>query len=306
MPDLWERRATAAKKLESAQVNLIKLARKMKVDREAKIAKLENKGKPLPKQLTEPLNPDLLKPTQSRQGKPGNGETGSDDQGPLDPASLGLADQLVPRDKRPTTRLKPHWAPFGLGWLGIGEKVDTIDWTRKQIEEITPLLEASRERLRRDTENDGNENDTYPPVSSAFIHFNQQISAHLAAQSLAHHLPLNMSGRYIEQSPENVIWRNLSLNAYEANVRKALSWAATGGLLIAWAFPVAFIGALSNIKTLTDQFHWLRWLLGDDFVHHLLQGVVSGLLPPILLAILMGLLPAILRRESAESLSLRI
>lgn len=49
-----------------------------------------------------------------------------------------------------------------------------------------------------------------------------------------------MNNRYIEQSPANVIWRNLSLNQYERNVRQAISWAATFGLILLWATPGKF------------------------------------------------------------------
>jgi hypothetical protein len=48
-----------------------------------------------------------------------------------------------------------------------------------------------------------------------------------------------MAERYIEQSPENVVWRNLSLNAYEASIRRAASIAITVGLIILWTFPGA-------------------------------------------------------------------
>lgn len=46
-----------------------------------------------------------------------------------------------------------------------------------------------------------------------------------------------MNNRYIEMAPQNVIWKNLSLNAYEQNVRRAISYAATFGLIILWVFP---------------------------------------------------------------------
>jgi hypothetical protein len=46
-----------------------------------------------------------------------------------------------------------------------------------------------------------------------------------------------MSEAYTEQSPENVIWSNLNLSAYDKNIRKAGSYAATAGLLVAWVFP---------------------------------------------------------------------
>lgn len=119
----------------------------------------------------------------------------------------------------------------------------------------------------------------------------------MARQCLTSDRPYTMSSRYIEQSPRNVIWRNMGIrNNYEANVRMALSYAATAGLMIAWSFPVVFIGALSNIKTLTNQWPWLNWINGNSFGKHLLQGVISGVLPPVLLALLMMLLPVILRQ----------
>lgn len=60
---------------------------------------------------------------------------------------------------------------------------------------------------------------------------------------------------------------------------------------------VAFIGALSNVTTLTEKYHWLAWINGTSFGKKVLQGVISGILPPVLLALLMELVPFILRRK---------
>jgi hypothetical protein len=172
MPDLWERRKKATAALESAQVKLIKLARQHKVETEAKIAKLQKKNKPIPESLTKPVNAQLLENHDNEQEK-----------------QLSLADQLVPRGKRPSRRIKPKWAPFSLGFLGIGQKIDVIEWAQKEIQEVQPKLEAAREQLRRDTEQEGIGEEVYEPLSSAFIHFNQQIAAHMAAQCLTHNQP---------------------------------------------------------------------------------------------------------------------
>jgi hypothetical protein len=50
-----------------------------------------------------------------------------------------------------------------------------------------------------------------------------------------------MDRRYIEQSPQNVIWQNLSMSAYEQNVRTVISYALSVGLILAWTFPGAFL-----------------------------------------------------------------
>ncbi|WVQ78133.1 hypothetical protein IAT38_000214 [Cryptococcus sp. DSM 104549] len=328
MPNLYDRRMHAVKKLESAQVDLIKFARKYKLSREKKVDRLEKKAKPVPESLQGPVNPQMLgkaktsptpNTTTDTSATPASGlappapQRTPSAQAVIDaengqawsegmfatPEELGRADQLVPRNKRPRYRVKPNWSPIGLGLLGIGQKVDTIEWARKEIAFCTAELEKSRERLLNDVRSKGVEKDYYPPLNSAFIHFKQQIAAHMAAQCLAHNQPYMMNARYTEQSPQNVIWRNLSMNQYEKNVRTALSWAATIGLIILWATPVAFIGVLSNVTTLTEKFSWLAWINGDSFGKKILQGVISGVLPPVLLALLMELLPKVLRQLAA-------
>ena len=173
MPNLWDRRKTATAALESAQVQLIKLARQHKVETEAKIAKLQKKSKPIPESLNKPVNAQLLEAQDNEDRE----------------KQLSLADQLVPRGKRPSKRLKPKWAPFSLGFLGIGQKVDVIEWAQREIQEVQPKLLAAREQLKRDTEQEGIGEEVYAPLNSAFIHFNQQIAAHMAAQCLTHNQP---------------------------------------------------------------------------------------------------------------------
>ena len=101
-----------------------------------------------------------------------------------------------------------------------------------------------------------------------------------------------MADRHLSVAPEDVIWGNLNLNPYEARIRIAISWGITVGLIILWAFPVAFVGAVSNIHALCKTYSWLAWVckLPDPIV-----GIISGILPPVALALLMMVLPIILR-----------
>lgn len=97
---------------------------------------------------------------------------------------------------------------------------------------------------------------------------------------------------HIEVSPKDVIWSNLGLNPYETKVRLAVSWALTAGLIILWSFPVAFVGAISNVNTLCTTYSWLSWLCG---LPQPVVGIIGGILPPVLLAVLNMLLPIVLR-----------
>lgn len=174
-------------------------------------------------------------------------------------------------------------------------------------------------RLIGDAEDGGNsgQDETYPPLNSAFILFNTQIAAHLAAQALTHHEPYRMADKYTEVAPADVLWNNLGLNPYEKKIRLIISYAATAALIIFWAIPgalifilgkslghftdvlysssliVAFVGIVSNIGSLCKTYSWLSWLCS---IPPTVLGIVEGILPPVLLAVLMMLLPIILRR----------
>jgi calcium permeable stress-gated cation channel len=162
----------------------------------------------------------------------------------LDP---GEAERLVPVDQRPTHRLPVSFLPFSLPL--IGKKVDSITWARAEIVRTNALLEQARAVVESEGEephavyeDNGEQSKTltkvsYPPLSSAFILFHQQIGAHMASQILIHGLPLRMADKYIEVAPPDVVWGNLGLNPYEARIRRAVSWALTIGLIIVWAIP---------------------------------------------------------------------
>lgn len=286
IPDLWDDRMAAINKLESAETSLLNTATKLHL----KAEKARAKGK-------TPKDVDTADRRDNVDAE----------------ASLALAERLVPKKKRPTHRLKAiGFLPFSLPFMG--QKVDTIDWCRdeiarlnKEVEERQRVCQAelSNETLpvpSKRGKNEANENpddptnsgETYPRMNSAFIEFNSNVGAHLAAQSLAHHEPYRMSQKYTEVAPADVIWGNLNLNPYEAKIRFAISWAATLALILLWAFPVAFVGAVSNVSALCKKFSWLHWICTLPSV---VVGIISGLLPPVMLAVLMMLLPIILRRE---------
>ncbi|KAI0035439.1 hypothetical protein K488DRAFT_76589 [Vararia minispora EC-137] len=308
MPDLYSRRLAACNALESAQTSLISTA-------------IKRRNKKLKKDAKKGVS-DSNSAVGLTQQPPSN-----------DPEAVrGLIDEFVPAKKRPTRRLPvASWMPFSLPLLG--KKVDTIEWAREEIRVTNEELAKRREILARDievtTKQDARaeararkihtgivdinvptvpltipgvgarkvidfKDQTYPPANGAFILFNRQIAAHMAVQTLTHHMPYRMAedSKYVEVSPEDIIWDNLGMNPYERRIRTALSWAATIGLILVWAIPVAFVGTLSNIKSLCTTYSWLGWLCGLPSVA---IGLIQGVLPAVLLAVLFMLLPIILR-----------
>jgi hypothetical protein len=62
-----------------------------------------------------------------------------------------------------------------------------------------------------------------------------------------------MKDKWMETSPKDIVWENLDDGAWEMTGRYITSWIATFGLIVAWGFPVAFIGTLSKIDTLCQK-----------------------------------------------------
>ncbi|KAH7922752.1 DUF221-domain-containing protein [Leucogyrophana mollusca] len=277
LPDLYDRRLSASNKLESAETSLLSTAAKLRAEQLKKAAKGG-------KTTDSATDQRLVEGDAERE--------------------LSLAERLVPRDQRPSHRLPAGFMPFSLPL--IGTKVDTIEWCRNEIAMTTKLLNEGRDKISNesplpvpdDFNGDGKVDkkdrpqQTYPPLNSAFVTFNQQIAAHMAAQALTHHEPYRMYDKFVEVAPEDVIWGNLGLNPYEKRVRMAISYAITAALIIFWAIPVAFVGIISNIEGLCVREKWLAWLCK---IPSPVLGIIQGILPPVLLAVLMLLLPIVLR-----------
>lgn len=193
---------------------------------------------------------------------------------PLDAESGSLAARWIPQKKRPTHKL----GKFGL----VGQKVDSINWCRSRLETLIPEVEAAQAAyLAGETKADG----------AVFIEFVRQSDAQAAFQTLSHHQALHMSPRYIGVNPNEVVWPSLKFPWWQKVLRQIAVVGFITALIVFWAIPVAFVGLVSNISYLMT-YSWLQWL---EKIPDAIMGVVSGLLPSVLLAVLMSLVPIIMR-----------
>ena len=253
--NLWI--ASDCKEIEETVDERDKIAMKLEAA-ETKLVKLSNAARL--KAAKKGASNDHERLGDSMDGD-GAGESGS------------AAARWIKPSQRPTHRLKPI----------IGKKVDTINWCRSELERLIPKVDALQAKHR------AGESKFIPSV---FIEFYTQAEAQSAYQSLAHHQPLHMSPRFIGINPEEVIWKNLQLKWASRVVRNIATIAFVIALVIFWAIPVGFVGAVSNIAALIKIAPWLAWI---DKIPSSLLGVIQGLLPAILLGVLMALLPIILR-----------
>ena len=156
-----------------------------------------------------------------------------------------------------------------------------MKWAREELKKMNPTIARVQARPER-----------LDAMNSAFIQFNTQLAAHMACQAVASHKPMYMTPRYIETAPEDVVWDNMQVVWWQRVVRVYLINAAIATLIVFYTIPTAFVGSISNITYLTDSLHWLSWIYN---LPQQLLGLITGLLPAIMLSIWLALLPFILR-----------
>jgi len=166
-----------------------------------------------------------------------------------------------------------------LGCLGLcGEKVDAIPHFTKVCAELREEIEKMYK--------DG------PTFSkAAFVTFSSVSTAIKAANTM-----LAEDGTWVVQSStrrEDVLWKNLGSQPSE-EVRTGLSissTAAIAGIIVFWAIPVAFGGALSNLEQLGNDYSFLS---GVNSLPDSLIAIIEGFGPTVWRVVLMILLQPIL------------
>lgn len=186
-------------------------------------------------------------------------------------------DSWVPGNKRPRHRANGFFS----------KKVDTIDWCRERLVELDSEVYKLQKKFRLNK-----------PKNSIFVEFENQHMAQLAYQSVVHHNPLRMAPSFTGLEPRHIDWDNMRLFWWERIAREAIAIAAITALIVFWAIPVAFVGVISNITYLTKKLPWLAWI---NNMPSWLLGVVTGLLPTVMLAILLAILPMFLRGMAKAS-----
>lgn len=187
---------------------------------------------------------------------------------------------IEPKD-RETMRLplfSPTWFP---SIPLVGKKVDRIYHLRRELA-----------RLNLEIEEDQNNIEKFPHMSSAFIQFNHQVAAHMCCQSLSHHIPQHMAPRLVEISPDDVIWDNMSIKWWERYLRTGVILLISAGLIVFYAIPVAFTSLLNKVSELAQYVPWLKWL--EDLPKEAIA-IIQGVLPPVLLSLILLLVPIIFR-----------
>ncbi|SCZ95001.1 BZ3500_MvSof-1268-A1-R1_Chr11-3g03534 [Microbotryum saponariae] len=197
-----------------------------------------------------------------------------------------LIGQYIPKKKQPSHKR---------GFMGLlGEKVDTLNDSPAYIQEKDAELEKARAGFNE-----------LPMGDTIFVRFAMREQAHAFASSVDPATASTKDKMRVDKAvtagkieprvdimAEDVVWSNLKMAPAMRASRKILSWSLTIGLIIIWAIPVAFVGVLSNINSLSSTVPFLSFLRK---IPPTVIGIIQGILPPVLLAVLFMLLPIVLR-----------
>ncbi|KIL92916.1 hypothetical protein FAVG1_04097 [Fusarium avenaceum] len=191
-------------------------------------------------------------------------------------------EKYLKKKDRPTHRLPMFEKTWLFAIPFVTKKVDTIYWCREQLA-----------RLNVEIEEDQNHPERFPLLNSAFIQFNHQVAAHMACQSVIHHLPRQMAPRMNEISPRDVIWDNMAFTWWQEWLRSGIVFVAIVAMVFLWAIPVAWTAALSQLDNLIRNNSWLHFLKDNETLHNFAKAI-AGVLPAVLLGLLLFLVPVIL------------
>lgn len=229
---------------------------------------------------TSPMSPmSPRSPTLRREFSPDDGTTNLKEEsygfssGPVPDINGSVAAQWIPYSQRPIHRPIANY----------GRRVDTIKWTRNRLKDLAPKIAKLRAQYRKGRA---------APIPAVFIEFHTQVDAQSAYQTLAHHRANHMVPEIVGVRPQEIIWSSLRFRWWERIVRRFLIQGFIAAMVIFWSLPAALVGIISNIKFLTDKFFFLKWI---DSLPSIVLGLISGLLPAVALAMLMAIVPFVLR-----------
>lgn len=185
-------------------------------------------------------------------------------------------------NKRPHHKLKTKWFNK-IPLIGGGEKVDSIDYYLKRIDELNKEISYQQENWKNE----------FDDMGSLFIQFETQYDAQKCYQNIDLVMEKSAFGsKYIGYAPNDLIWENVSMNKAVRVGKEKSATTMIVLLLIFWSIPVAVVGCISNINFLTDKVHFLRFINNCPKV---ILGLITGLLPTIMLSVLMMLVPVFIK-----------
>lgn len=169
----------------------------------------------------------------------------------------------------------------------VGQKVDSIDWYRERIQKEDAEIKQARE--------------SYDPKqaegsAAVFVEFRTLGAAQRAYQQVTSSDIFALTPRFTEVVPSEVIWKNLTLPPARRISQEGMATTLVIATIIFWFIPVAFVGTISNVTYLANNYKWLSFL---KRLPDVVMGLLTGLVPPLLTSLLSKYVPNIFRCKCA-------
>lgn len=194
-----------------------------------------------------------------------------------DPEHQGTAtEQWISPKERPYKRTIPL----------LSRKIDAIEYYRDQLSTLIPQVERLQQQHI-----DGNKKQ----LPAVFVEFESQRAAQTAYSAPFWRQPGNIEPACIGlASPSEINWENLAIGKTQRWVRTLVANAIIVLLIVFWSIPVGLVGTLADIDYLANSIPALSFL---DNLPASVKGLISGLLPTVLISTLLALVPIICRCE---------
>ncbi|KAJ0233631.1 CSC1-like protein ERD4 [Hirschfeldia incana] len=165
------------------------------------------------------------------------------------------------------------------GLLGlVGERVDSIDYYTKLINESVTKLEAEQRTVLAEKQQ-----------TAAVVFFTDRVTAALAAQSL--HCQMVDHWTVTEApEPRQLIWENLKIKFFSRIVRQYLIYFVVAITILFYMVPIAFVSAITTLENLQKTLPFLKPIVEIGFIRTILESY----LPQIALIVFLAMLPKFL------------
>ncbi|PUZ66121.1 hypothetical protein GQ55_3G281600 [Panicum hallii var. hallii] len=178
-------------------------------------------------------------------------------------------------------------------WGLWGQKVDAIEYYKKEIEELCKQEDEERQKVITDP------NSIMP---AAFVSFKTRWGAAVCAQTQQTSNPTVWLTEWAPE-PRDVYWANLAIPYVELSVRRLIIAVSFFFLTFFFMVPIAIVQSLANLDDIEKVLPFLKPIIERNSLKPVIQGFLPGIVLKIFLILLPTILMAMSKIEGHTSLS---
>ncbi|KAJ3031727.1 UNVERIFIED_CONTAM: hypothetical protein HDU68_000662 [Siphonaria sp. JEL0065] len=184
-------------------------------------------------------------------------------------------------------RIKKYRGTHKAGGI-FGKKRDSI----KQYSQEFRELEGKGIKFREELGLSPDKADEGDLVGTAFVVFREAYMAHFAAKLVATEAPVVMAERTAHIYPEDVVWQNIDIDYFTRQGRGFITKVVMFCMIVFWGSLVASVLSLADLNNLGQHIPAFQTLLDN---YPTVSKAIGGVLPSVIVAVLLSLVPPILR-----------